>query len=241
LNFQKNNAMNILKRLMKIGQAEAHHSVDKIEDPIIMGEQALRDLRADLDKSLEALAQVKAMAIRARNESDEYKAKAADYLAKAMLLLKKAQAGEMPGAEADRLAKEALIKKEDAEGQVTRALGQKAQFDENVVQMEGNIATLKQTISKWENELRTLRARVKVADATKDLNRQLSQMDSAGTVGTLERMKEKVLQKEALAEAYGDLANRAKSIDAEIDKAIDVQGAKAENELAALKQQLGIG
>lgn len=206
-----------------------------------MGEQALRDLRADLDRSLEALAQVKAMAIRARNESEEYKAKAGDYLAKAMLLLKKAQGGELPSAEADRLAKEALIKKEEAEGQVTRALGQKAQFDENVVQMEGNIATLKQTISKWENELRTLRARVKVADATKDLNRQLSQMDSAGTVSTLERMKEKVLQKEALAEAYGDLANRAKSIDAEIDKAIDVRGAKAESELAELKQQLGIG
>lgn len=233
--------MNILKRLMKIGQAEAHNAVDKIEDPIVMGEQALRDLRADLDRSLEALAQVKAMAIRARNESEEYKAKAGDYLAKAMLLLKKAQGGELPSAEADRLAKEALIKKEEAEGQVTRALGQKAQFDENVVQMEGNIATLKQTISKWENELRTLRARVKVADATKDLNRQLSQMDSAGTVSTLERMKEKVLQKEALAEAYGDLANRAKSIDAEIDKAIDVRGAKAESELAELKQQLGIG
>lgn len=226
---------------MKIGQAEAHNAIGKIEDPIVMAEQAIRDLYADLDKSLEAMAQVKAMAIRARNEGEEYKAKANDYLAKAMLLLKKGQADEMAAAEADRLAKEALIKKEDAEGQVTRALNQKAQFDQNVLQMEGNVATLKQTISKWENELRTLRARVKVADATKDLNRQLSQMDSAGTVGTLERMKEKVLQKEALAEAYGEMANTAKSIDAEIDRAIDVRGAKAENELAELKQKLGIG
>jgi len=226
---------------MKIGQAEAHNVIGKIEDPIVMAEQAIRDLYADLDKSLEAMAQVKAMAIRARNEGEEYKAKANDYLAKAMLLLKKAQSGDMAAAEADRLAKEALIKKEDAEGQVTRAINQKAQFDQNVLQMEGNVATLKQTISKWENELRTLRARVKVADATKDLNRQLSQMDSAGTVGTLERMKEKVLQKEALAEAYGEMANTAKSIDAEIDKAIDVRGAKAESELAELKQKLGIG
>lgn len=226
---------------MKIGQAEAHNAIGKIEDPIVMAEQAIRDLYADLDKSLEAMAQVKAMAIRARNEGEEYKAKANDYLAKAMLLLKKAQSGDMAAVEADRLAKEALIKKEDAEGQVTRALNQKAQFDQNVLQMEGNVATLKQTISKWENELRTLRARVKVADATKDLNRQLSQMDSAGTVGTLERMKEKVLQKEALAEAYGEMANTAKSIDAEIDKAIDVRGAKAESELAELKQKLGIG
>lgn len=226
---------------MKIGQAEAHNAIDQIEDPIVMGEQALRDLRADLDKNLEALAQVKAMTIRARNQSEEYKAKANDYLAKAMLLLNKAQSGELASSEADRLAKEALIKKEDAEGQATRALNQKAQFDQSVLQMEGNIATLKQTIGKWENELRTLHARVKVADATKDLNRQLSQMDSAGTVGTLERMKEKVLQKEALAEAYGEMANTAKSIDAEIDKVIDVRGANAEKELAELKLKLGIG
>ena len=232
--------MNILKRLMKIGQAEAHSAIDKAEDPIVMSEQAIRDLRADLDRSLEALAQVKAMSIRARNEADEFTGKAEDYGQKAMLLLVKAQTSEMPATDADRLAKEALIKKNEAEGQVQRALGEKAKFETSVAQMEANITTLKQTISKWENELRTLRARVKVADATKDLNKQLSQMDSSGTVSTLERMKEKVVQKEALAEAYGDMANTAKSIDGEIDKAIDLHGAKADAELAALKEKLGI-
>lgn len=45
---------------MKIGQAEAHNAIGKIEDPIVMAEQAIRDLYADLDKSLEAMAQVKA-------------------------------------------------------------------------------------------------------------------------------------------------------------------------------------
>ncbi len=232
--------MNILKRLMKIGQAEAHSAINQVEDPIVMSEQAIRDLRADLDKSLEALAQVKAMGYRARNEAEEFKSKSADYAEKAMLLLKKAQQGDMPMTDAERLAKEALIKKEEADGQVTRALGEKEKFETNVAQMEGNITNLKQHISKWENELRTLRARVKVADATKDLNKQLSQMDSSGTVSMLERMKDKVIQKEALAEAYGDIAGASKSIDDEIDKAIDVRGAKAENELAALKEKLGI-
>jgi len=233
--------MNILKRLMKIGQAEAHSAVDKVEDPIAMSEQAIRDLRADLDKNLEALAQVKAMGIRARNEAEEYTAKAGDFEEKAMLLLQKAQTGAMPANDADRLAKEALIKREEATGQVNRALGEKVKFETNVAQMEANITSLKQHISKWENELRTLRARVKVASATKDLNRQLSQMDSSGTVSMLERMKDKVIQQEALAEAYGDMATRSKSIEAEIDAAIDVRGAKADRELAALKQKLGIG
>lgn len=233
--------MNILKRLMKIGQAEVHNAIDKAEDPIVMSEQAIRDLRGDLDRSLEALAQVKAMSIRARNEAEEYTGKAEDYGQKAMMLLIKAKSGDMPAPDADRLAKEALIKKAEAEGQVKRSLDEKDKFEVSVAQMEANITTLKQHISKWENELKTLRARVKVADATKDLNKQLSQMDSSGTVSTLERMRDKVVQKEALAEAYGEMANTSKSIDAEIDKAIDLRGVKADTELAALKQKLGIG
>jgi phage shock protein A len=226
---------------MKIGQAEVHNAIDKAEDPIVMSEQAIRDLRGDLDRSLEALAQVKAMSIRARNEAEEYTGKAEDYGQKAMMLLIKAKSGDMPAPDADRLAKEALIKKAEAEGQVKRSLDEKDKFEVSVAQMEANITTLKQHISKWENELKTLRARVKVADATKDLNKQLSQMDSSGTVSTLERMRDKVVQKEALAEAYGEMANTSKSIDAEIDKAIDLRGVKADTELAALKQKLGIG
>jgi len=232
--------MNLFKRLAKIGQAEAHAAIDKMEDPIKMSEQAIRDMRADLDKSLEALAQVKAMSIRAKNEVDEYTNKANDYTQKALLILKKGQTEEIGNVEADRLAKEALIKKEEANGQVKQAMEQKEKFDLNVQQMEGTVATIKQNISKWENELKTLRARVKVADATKNLNKQMAQISSSGTVATLERMREKVLQEEALAEAYGDMAHASRSIDNEIDKAVNLTASKAEAELAAMKQQLGI-
>jgi phage shock protein A len=232
--------MNIFKRLAKIGQAEAHSAVDKMEDPIKMSEQAIRDMKGDLDKSLEALAQVKAMSIRAKNEIEEYTNKANNYVQKAMLILKKGQTDGLTSTEADRLAKEALIKKEEANGQVKRAQGEKEKFDESVLQMEANVTTIKQNISKWENELKTLRARVKVADATKNLNKQMAQIDSHGTVAMLERMKEKVVQEEALAQAYGEMANSSRSIDAEIDNAISLTASKAENELAAMKEQLGL-
>lgn len=106
--------------------------------------------------------------------------------------------------------------------------------------MESNVQTIKQNISKWENELKILRSRVKVADATKSLNKQMAQIDSNGTVALLERMKEKVAQEEALAEAYGDIANNSKSVDDEIDKAINVSQTKATSELEKLKEQMGI-
>lgn len=232
--------MKFLKRLFKIGQAEVHSAIDGMEDPIKMTEQGIRDMKEDLDKSLEALAQVKAMSIRAKNEVEEYAVKAEDYNEKAMLILKKAQSGGLEPTEADRLATEALIKKEEASNGKIRAIGDKEKFDQNVLQMEANVQTIKQNISKWENELKILRSRVKVADATKSLNKQMAQIDSNGTVALLERMKEKVNQEEALAEAYGEIANSAKSIDQEIDKAINVPQTKAFSELEKLKEQLGI-
>lgn len=232
--------MKFLRRLFKIGQAEVHHAIDNMEDPIKMTEQGIRDMKDDLDKALEALAQVKAMSIRAKKEVSDYEEKAEDYNGKAMLILKKAQQGGIEPDEADRLATEALVKKEEAIGLQKQAIADKEKFDQNVLQMEANIQTIKQNISKWENELKILRSRVKVSDATKSLNKQMAKIDSNGTIALLERMKEKVDQDEALAEAYGEIANSTKSIDEEINRAVDVKKAKAKTELEKLKEQLGI-
>jgi phage shock protein A len=232
--------MNIFKRIFKIGEAQANKAVDNLESPIIMTEQGIRDMKADLNKSIEAMAQVKALAIRSKNERDEHEAKAKDYESKAMLILKKVQAGNMEVADADRLAKEALAKKEEAQQHANKTSADTEKFDKNVSQLKDTIETIKGNINNWENELRTLKARVKVSDATKNVNKQMAELDSAGTVSMLERMKEKVAQDEALAEAYGDLATTKKSIDEEIDAAADTTEAKLDDDLAKLKEQLGI-
>ncbi|GAA4363637.1 PspA/IM30 family protein [Hymenobacter saemangeumensis] len=233
--------MNILNRLFKIGQSEAHAAVNQLEDPIKMTEQGLRDLRQDLDKSLHGLAEVKAMAIRARNEGETARAKAADYESKAVQLLQRAHRGEMEASEADRLASEALLKKAENEGQAGRAAGDQEKFEQAAAQMDQNVQTLKATISQWENELKTLKARVTVSTATININKQLAQLDSSGTVALLERMKEKIAVQEALAESYGEIAQTSKSIDSEIDKALGSTGSgKAAADLKALKTKLGI-
>lgn len=232
--------MNIFKRLFKIGQAEANSAIDHMEDPIKMTEQGLRDLQEDLNKNMEALAQVKALAIRAKNDKDAYLEKKDDYHNKAVLILKKGANGEMEKEEADRLAKQALIKKEEAQGQADRSGSEAVKFNDNVAQLERNIQTIKSNISQWENELRTLKARVKVSNATKSLNKQMAEIDSSSTVSMLERMKEKVAQEEALAEAYGDIANATTSIDEELDKAANSTEANADGELDKLKEQLGM-
>ena len=101
---------NLFKRIFRIGSAEAHSALDGLENPIKMTEQGIREMKEDLYKSLEGLAEVKALVIRARNEVKTESDKAAEYEAKALQLLKKAEAGQINATEAERLATEALKK-----------------------------------------------------------------------------------------------------------------------------------
>lgn len=232
--------MNIFKRLFKIGQAEANSAIDKMEDPIKMTEQGIKDMKLNLSQSIEALAQVKATCIRSKNDLENYQSKAKDYQNKAMLLLKKAQNGDMDMAKAEELATSALSKKEQNDENALRTRGEYEKLSKAVDQLEKKIQEQKHTIEKYENELKTLKARVKVSTATKKLNKEMSKIDSSGTVSMLERMKEKVEQEEAMAEAYGDLADSNTSIDDEINKHIDTKDANAQSELEKMKEQLGI-
>jgi len=232
--------MNFFKRLLKMGEAEANAALDNMEDPIKLTEQGIRDMKEDLEKSLEALAQVKALAVRSKNEHEEFLLKVENYQEKALLLLTKAKKGTLEISKAERLAKEALIKKEESSLQAVNSQAQTVNLDGSVSQLEINVDEVKKSISKWENELKTLKARVKVANANQKLNKQMVGVDASSTVSMLERMKDKVNQEEALAEAYGDIAYANKSVDDEIDKVIDFTKDSAENELAKLKEQLGL-
>ena len=233
--------MNIFKRIFNVSKAEAHSAVDRLEDPIKMTEQGIRDLKKDLDEALKALAQIKALAIRSRNDFNSAQAKSKDYENKAVLLLKRAERGDMEMAEAERLATEALSKKEDNVKLMEQARVEKEKFETNVSQMEKKINQLKKQISTFENELRTLKARVKVSSATKNINKQMANIDSSSTVSMLERMKDKVSEEEALAEAYGDVANENRSLDDEIDNALEAESdLKASSDLDALKNKLGM-
>lgn len=231
--------MNLFQRIFKMGQAEAHSLADKLEDPIKLTEQGIRDLKKDLDESLKAFAEVKAMAIRSRNEAKEAKDRAVDYEQKAMLILQKAQSGQLDETEADRLASEALLKKDEAEKAAALAETNMQKFDGNIAKLDQNIKKLRSNISHYENELKTLKARAKVSNATQKLNKQMANIDSGSTVSMLERMKEKVDQEEALAEAYGDIADGNKSLDDEINSVLaDSPQAKASDALAALKAKM---
>ena len=106
--------MSLFKRMMTWGNSEANSALDHLEDPIKMADQGIRDLRKDLQESLEGFAKVKAQAIRSRRDVARQKEIATDYEQKAMLLLQKMQQGGLAAADGDRLASEALAKRDGA-------------------------------------------------------------------------------------------------------------------------------
>lgn len=231
----------IFQRLFKVGQSHAHDIMDKFEDPIKMTEQGIRDLKKDLQGSMKSLAEVKGIAIRMKKEAEDNKRLAADYERKAMLLLQKMQKGELDNADAERLATEALKKKEDCSQKAVRLMKELEQQEKMCAQLQTNVDKLKSTVTTYENDLITLRARAKTAAATRKVNEQMAKVDASGTISMLEKMKAKVEEDESLAQSYGELASADKSIDDELNAALGSgKTCAASDSLAAMKSKMGI-
>lgn len=233
--------MSFFSRIFKIGQAEAHAVADKFEDPIKMTEQGIRDLRNDLQTAMTSLAEVKGLALRIRRDADNKKKLAAEYERKAMLVLQKAQGGGLDMQEAERLATEALSLKEQQAAEALRVSQEAERHEQMAAQLQANVNKIKSAVTGYENDLITLRARARTAASTKKINQQLAKVDSTGTLAMLEKMKAKVEEDESLAIAYGDMATPEKTVDDEIQKALESgKSSTAAADLLELKKKMGI-
>jgi len=232
--------MNIFKRLFRIGQAEIHAAVDKMEDPVKMTEQGLRELRQDLADATEAYAQVKALAIRTENDQAHCLQESTTYAEKAILIMQKAQAGQVDMVKAEQLAREALSLRRRFYSESEELGLQVVALQQSSREMLRNTEILKENMEKWEKELRTLKAKAKVSKATEQVNKQLAQLDTNGTVAMLERMKAKVEDQEALSKAYGEIARDKNSLKDELNSILKDDSLSIEKDLKAIKDKLGI-
>lgn len=81
--------------------------------------------------------------------------------------MKKSNEGNLDADEADRLATEALVKKQELEANYKMSKEEQLKNEIHAENLQKNINRMKSTVSKWENELRTLKARHQVSEATK--------------------------------------------------------------------------
>jgi phage shock protein A len=233
--------MSIFSRLFKVGESNVHAVLDKMEDPIKMTEQGIRDLKNDLQKAMTSLAEVKGIAIRTRKSADNAKKLAADYERKAMLLLQKMQNGDLPAADAERLATEALNRKEEKASEAMHLSREAENHEKMAANLQASVNKIKSSITSYENDLVTLKARARTAESTKKINAQLARVDASGTIAMLEKMKAKVEEDESLAVAYGDVVNADRSVDDEIASALESgKSTEASAQLLELKKKMGL-
>lgn len=230
--------MGFFQRLFRWGKSEVNSAMDSLEDPIKMTDQGIKDLESDLEKSIKALASVKASCITAKNDLEKARQDVTDYQNKAMTFVQAAEQGKISSEEADRLATQCLEKKSQRSRDLPQLEANYTRLQGQVTKFEDTIKTLKNQIDKWKNEAKMLKARAKVSEATANVNKQLAGIDSTDTISMLEKMKEKVNEQEALADSYLEIAAIGGSAD--IDNAYQALGGgvEAQSELLALKAQM---
>ncbi|MBR2199204.1 MAG: PspA/IM30 family protein [Bacteroidales bacterium] len=230
--------MGFFQRIFRWGKSEVNSAMDSLEDPIKMTDQGIKDLESDLEKSIKALASVKASCITAKNDLEKAKQDVDDYQKKAMTFVQAAEQGKISHEEGDRLATQCLEKKSQRSRDLPQLEANYTRLQGQVSKFEDTIKTLKAQIDKWKNEAKMLKARAKVSEATANVNKQLAGIDSTDTVAMLEKMKEKVNEQEALADSYLEIAAIGGSAD--IDNAYQALGGgvEAQSELLALKAQM---
>lgn len=196
----------VFQRIFKLAHTQPHCIADRLEDHTKMAEQGIGHLKRDLGQSILSLAQVKAAAIRLKKDLEEQKKLANDYERRTMLILQRTQRGELDQSEAERLASEASVKKEKAMQMAGTLQGDYTQQEQILEQLQAKVDKLKRAITRYEHELLTLKARSRTAVLVRKINQQLVSVDSLSTIAMLKRMKNKVMEEEFLAEAYGELS-----------------------------------
>lgn len=186
--------MSIFKRLRTLTVASVNDLIDSMEDPVVMLNQYMRDMEAEIGQVEVAVARQVALEKRFRQQYEE---------AIAMVEKRERQVTLALSAGDDELARRALIDKKHHESRVEEygTLFQSAH--ESAQQMREKLAELKDEFYKLRAKKFTLMSRAQVARTQKQVNQAISGMYSESASKGFARMEEKVIRMEAEAELSG--------------------------------------
>ncbi len=213
--------MSIFDRLFRIGKAEAHAAIDKLEDPAKMAEQILRELRENYQQAITGEAEIKAQALQHRAQEVQAKDRATDWEKKANQLLDRVEQKTIDEAQGNDLAAKAA---QEYQAALTEAgqYGAMAEKEEAALTlMDAKLKQIKESIAETENRARLINSRQKTAEVSENINKTLSNVDTDGLMATLNRMDAKATAGEYRAAAYASVADAGLTTEQEINKVLN--------------------
>ncbi|MBE6860208.1 MAG: PspA/IM30 family protein [Ruminococcus sp.] len=221
--------MGIFKRLADLLKSNVNDLIDKAEDPEKMVKQIISDMQKELANSTQALGKAVASERMAekRYKDSEVNAKNWELKAKAAL-----QAGDT------ELAKKALANKVKADEDTESYKEMYETISSQTDAIRDQVEVLKAKLDEAKSRQAMLIARSQMAETQKNLAKSVGGFDPSSSIEKFNRMEEKIMRKEAEAEAFAEISGVAQY--AEDDTFEKLQSdAKVDAELRRLMAEMG--
>ena len=189
--------MGLFDRFSRLVKSNVNDIIDKAEDPEKMAKQLVEELQNDLMQVKTQVASAIATEKQLYQKAIQYQDEADKWQARAELAVDKGD---------DDLAREALSRKKTTQ---QTADGFKQQWEESkksVGNLKDNLNKLELKISEIQTKKDLLIARSRRADAETRIQQTLSKSGTSNALSAFERLEGKVNEREAQAQAYGELA-----------------------------------
>jgi phage shock protein A len=221
--------MGILSRMRTVLKSNVNSALDKVEDTEKMLNQTVLDMQQQLARAKQQVAVSIADEKRLERQYKENQAQADNWMEKAKLAVQKGN---------DELAKAALERKSEYEGLAAEYKNQWEAQKASVEKLKASLRELERKIDEARRQKDLLIARNKRAKAQKQIHQTMAGMaNNTGAFDTFERMKRKVDEQEARAEAAAEMAVGAEEVSLDRQFA-ELEKAGVDDELAKLKAQL---
>ena len=189
--------MAIFERISDLVRANINDLIDKAENPEKMVKQIIIDMEDQLRKSTQSLGtamgslnQVKKQLATAQEQSNMWQAKAKTCL----------EQGN------EELAKQALDNKVKQDQMVSKYQEMSTSMEKQVNEIKSQVDILKSKLEEARSKQAMLVARSQMADAQTQMAKTLGNMDSKSAFAKMEKMEQKIEQKEAQADALSDVS-----------------------------------